>query len=382
MSTQVAPQGLEKIEILAMSTPEDSGQKIIVMSAPDDDGQKIITMTSLDQEQKILITSIPEDEGQKILAMSLPEGTLKAPEIIAFSFNQGLFRGFNILNFKGIEETSLIKIFTKKVRERELSETETEEDNADEETEEATTLIDTEERTVEVSVMDMDETWWNDHLSGLNPETQLELASDIQWQMELLDKNETTIRVRDIPDEERTYPVSRGQAFVDRKTGAKMQLHFYRKNGIRVQRGTLRIEESDGSIREHEFKVPSEEELKKRIMKERGKGMVWIENNIIHIAGVTSVLGEIGTAIAVGTGVLKIGAIPLAIIISISGITGAAMVTRHSSISKIYTKKYKKHIERLSNDQETNTKKVSHKTFTTLEKIFTGLQLSEEDKRE
>ena len=43
-------------------------------------------------------------------------------------------------------------------------------------------------------------------------------------------------------------------------------------------------------------------------------------------------------------------------------------------LEKIYSKKYENHIENLSNnDQNTNEKKISHKTFTVLEKIFRGL---------
>ena len=109
MNPQDAPVEFDR-KIFATSEPEDLGQKILVMSTPDDEGQKIIAMiASHDEEQKVFITSAPEDIKQKIFITSLPE--LKTPEIIAFD---GLFRGFNILGFKGVEDTSLLKIFTKK----------------------------------------------------------------------------------------------------------------------------------------------------------------------------------------------------------------------------------------------------------------------------
>ena len=290
-----APEESEQ-KVLVMSSPDEEGQKIIVMSTPDDEGQKIIAMTSSsDEGQRVLITSTPEETQQKIIAMVLPEGFLKTPEIIAFN---GLFRGFNILGFKGLEDTSLLKILTKKSKEGiDLEENETEEEM---------TLVEIDEGMIGVSIMDMDEKWWDNHLEGLDPTTVEKETSEIQWQIALLNENETMIQVRDIPDSERTHPISTGETFVDRKTGEKMQLYFYRKNEDGEQRATLKIENPDGTVKEHKFVVPLDERLRKEIVLNRTNIISGTNNGLIVATIIIGTGSGIATILGLGLGISDI----------------------------------------------------------------------------
>ena len=367
-----APEESEQ-KVLVMSSPDEEGQKILVMSSPDDEGQKIIAMiSSSDEGQRVLITSVPEETQQRIIAMVLPEGFLKTPEIIAFN---GLFRGFNILGFKGLEDTSLLKILTKKSqKDTDLEENET-------------TLIETEEGKIKVSIMDMDQEWWDNHLEGLAPTTVEKETSEIQWQMELLDEGETMIQVRDIPDSERTHPISIGETFVDRKTGEKMQLYFYRKNEDGEQRATLKIENPDGTVREHKFVVPLDERLRKEIVLNRTNIINGTNNGLIIATIIIGSGSGIATILGLGLGIsdiifdrIKLGSIATFLGGS-GGIIGTAVMINQGAkgnvvdfLEKIYSKKYENYIENLSNnDQNKNEKKISHKTFVTLKNIFTGL---------
>ena len=314
MSSQV-PEEMQTPSIYTMQENEQNNDlKVLVFKGmEDDEEQKIIAMTSSQyEEQKIFITSIPEDTGQKIIAVSLPEGTVNTPEIIAFAFNNGFFREVNILSFKGIEDTSLLKILTKKSRNRD-------EGN---ETDEEITVDDVEELSVE-----------------------------------------------DRLDEGRMTPIDASLKLIDKETGASMQLFLFQKNEEGIQKGSLKIENPDGTITEYDLDKFSK-------FNRRAEEIMYLKRYLSGFVKGTSVLGAIvGAAVAGAVSArLELGLGGAVSVLAVATTVGAGAMTFLGAlldyplerfIIKRRMEKYDKlRIDNSNNNQDIEEEKISHSIFT------------------
>ena len=314
----------------SMSAFEEENQKIIAMSYLEDEGVKVIPMFPFKGEgQRIYTMKTPEEfqkQGVEIIGDPIDEPKTPGEQILAFTFPKGLL--FNALSYKEIDRRPLIKIFTKSSKDGESEGDETDED-------EQTPFVD------DSKEIKKDEN--NGHPDLLTEE----------------DKS-SPICLKKIPEGQRTAPIQVSQILIDRKTAERMQLQLFRKDKDGNQRGILKIENPDGTIREYSFKNLAIEELKKhedkRVLRE-----VELGKELVTAGLVTAVIVGVGLELGLGSVVVILG-----------GVTAAAIVGEDIR-EKMDIKKQNKTIDDLQReDLGSIEKKISHRLFLILENAFSN----------